>query len=126
MVNVEPTGRVDLTADPLLATDVEQIAGEPRMRALYVRRGATDDVVRRWNDRIGHAAWVLSAADAVAAGWFGAVDEDVLARIGDVLAVAKNGYSLLADFDRRTGHLLGQHGSLSAEEVAVPLLTVRA
>jgi hypothetical protein len=126
MVNVEPSGRVDLTADPLLLTDVDQIAGEPRMRALYVRRGAVDDVVRRWSDRIGHAAWVLAAADAIAAGWFGDVDEDVVERIGDVLAVAKPGHSLLADFDRRTGHLIGQHGSLTAEEVAVPLLTVRA
>ena len=58
--------------------------------------------------------------------WFGAVDDDIVPRIGDVLAVAKPGHSLLADFDRRTGHLRGQHGSLTAEEVAVPLLTVRA
>lgn len=126
MVNVDPTGRIDLAADSLLGVDVDAIAGEPRMRMLYVRRGADDDVVRRWSDRIGHAAWVVPTGEAVEYGWFGDVDPDVHERLGDVLVLARPGYALLADFDRRTGRLIGQHGSLTQQEVRVPLLRVQA
>ncbi len=126
MVGIEPSGRIDLAADPVLATDVALIAGEPRMRTLYVAKPAIDDVVRRWTDRIGHAAWVLTVEQAIELGWFGPVDAEVRPRLGDVIAVARPGYVLVADFDRRTGSLVGQHGSLTPAEVAVPLLTVRA
>jgi len=126
MVTIDAAGRIDLAVESTLAIDVELVAGEPRMRALYVRRGSIDDVIRRWRDRLDAAAWVVSVDEAVAAGWFGAVDADVRPRLGDVLAIAKPGYALVADFDRRTGNLVGQHGSLSTAELSVPLLAVQA
>ena len=64
--------------------------------------------------------------DAVAAGWFGAVAPGNLARIGDVV-VAMRGRFAVVDSRRARPELLalrGLHGSLSDDEVAVPVVHV--
>ena len=66
--------------------------------------------------------------EAVAAGWFGAVLPQNLPRIGDVV-VAMRGRHAVVDSRRARPELLaliGLHGSLSDDEVAVPVVHVPA
>jgi hypothetical protein len=64
----------------------------------------------------------------VAAGWFGPVSAANRPRIGDVIVAMRQNFAIV---DSRRARpqllaLLGLHGSLTADEAAVPLLQVPA
>lgn len=108
-----------------LWADVEVVAGEPRFRHVYTRPGAETAVARVWQDLLGEAAEVLTRAQAVERGWFGTVLPDVTGRIGDVVAVASGHVRLaLPSRDSVVSSLIGQHGSLTAAEMNVPLALI--
>jgi len=76
----------------------------------------------------GERAWVFTRDQAVAAGLFGAVRAEVLPRIGDVIVAARK---LIAYYDSREPNqsarsMIGQHGSLTDEELRVPLVRLGA
>ena len=128
MVDVSAEDRVDLADEPTLSAGLSHLAGEPRARHLHVRDGAAEDVLNAWAGRLGDRAWVCSRAQAVAQGWFGAVEPRVVERIGDVVVAARESLSVV---DRRVDPpglltLIGHHGSLTPAEVEVPLLHWRA
>jgi predicted AlkP superfamily pyrophosphatase or phosphodiesterase len=128
MVDVTAQARVDLADDAELSAGITQLAGEPRARHLHTREGAAGDVLDTWRERLGNQAWVCSRAQAVAEGWFGALEPRVAERIGDVVVAARDGLSVV---DRRVDPpallaLVGHHGSLTPAEVDVPLLQWRA
>jgi len=102
---------------------VAAVAGEPRCLQLHLAPGVDPDAVAaRWRDQEGRRAWVATRAEAIAAGWFGEVDAEVAPRIGDVLVAARDRVAYYVDPLDRGRRMIGQHGSLSAEELAVPLL----
>jgi hypothetical protein len=102
---------------------VAAVAGEPRCLQLHLAPGAdADEVAARWREREGRRAWVATRAEAVAAGWFGEVDPEVVPRIGDVLVAARDRVAYYIDPEDRGRRMIGQHGSLSADELAIPLL----
>jgi hypothetical protein len=76
---------------------------------------------------LGDAAWVAERDEAIAEGWFGAVDERHLRRIGDVVAVCRADHVILATAreSERVAQLVAFHGSWTAAEMEVPLLVVR-
>jgi len=105
---------------------VRHVTAEARAPQLYVEPGARGDVHAAWSELLADRADVLTRDDAVAAGWFGAVAPDNLARIGDVV-VAMRGRFAVVDSRRARAELLalrGLHGSLSDDEVAVPVVHV--
>ncbi|MFB9239599.1 alkaline phosphatase family protein [Plantactinospora siamensis] len=123
-----PTGhRIDLDADDRLRSGLRAIAGEPRVRYLYARPGAAPDVRATWAELLGDAAWVLDRAEAVATGWFGPVPAAHLDRIGDVVAVCRDTYAVVAtrSVNPVEARLVAYHGSITAAEMAIPLLTAR-
>ena len=126
MLDVPADTRVDLDADPDLAEGVRVLAGEPRARYVHARPGAEDDVLARWREVLGDRAWVASRAEAVASGVFGPVDDAVATRIGDVVALARGSWALVTP-EREPGpsRLAAYHGSLTATELAIPLLLGR-
>jgi len=118
--------RLDVAHEPLLAAGVRHVTAEARAPQLYVEPGARGDVHAAWSELLADRADVLTRDDAVAAGWFGAVAPDNLARIGDVV-VAMRGRFAVVDSRRARAELLalrGLHGSLSDDEVAVPVVHV--
>ena len=102
---------------------VSLFGGEARFRHLYCEGGAVDDVVTHWRDRLGELAWVVTREEAMAEGWFGSVDSHVRPRLGDVM-VASAGDIAVVSRSRfpHEARLLGLHGSLTADEMLVPLL----
>ena len=125
MVAATEADQVDVDAE--LADGVRLVAGEPRARHVYARRGAAADVLAGWRGALGDRAWVLSRSEAVEAGWFGPVAPHVLPRIGDVVAAARGTTVLVRPAAEPTmTALIGQHGSLTSAELLIPLLTHRA
>jgi hypothetical protein len=123
MVDVPRGDRVDVDATPALRDGVALVGGEARFRHVYAMPGAAEDVCGTWSTVLGARYLVRSRADAIAAGWFGAVEGRVLARLGDVVAAAvdRAAVEVTSTFPFET-RLVGLHGGLSAEEVLVPLL----
>lgn len=126
VIDVPESGHVLFDTAPELLDGVAAIGGEPRFLHLYTEPGADPDAVAdRWRDVEGERSWVATRAEAVDAGWFGgAVDRAVAPRIGDVLVATRKRIAYYDSRDAaRTGRtMVGQHGSLTAEETRVPLL----
>jgi hypothetical protein len=126
MLDVPRETRFDLDAEAGLADGVRVVAGEPRARYVHAEPGAEDDVLARWREVLGDRAWVASRDDAVATGVFGPVDDAVAARIGDVVALARGSWALVTpEHEPGPSRLAAYHGSLTATELAIPLLVAR-
>ena len=124
MVDAPHALRIDLAHDGELAAGVRHVGGEFRAPQLYCEEGAVPDVLATWRERVGERARVLSRSEAIAQGWFGPVDPHVLERIGHVVVAMRDNFAIV---DSRTARpellaLLGLHGSLTHEEVSIPLL----
>ncbi len=126
VIDVPESGHVLFDTAPELLEGVAGIGGEPRLLHLYVDGGvAAEAVAERWRAVEGERSWIATREEAIGAGWFGpAVDPAVAPRIGDVLVAARKRIAYYDGRDPlRTGrNMVGQHGSLTAEETRVPLL----
>lgn len=126
MLDVPADTRLDLDAHPELTEDVRLLAGEPRARYLHAVPGAEADLLARWREVLGERAWVAGRDEAIASGVFGPVDDDLAGRIGDVVALARGTWALTAtEQEPGPSRLVGYHGSLTATELAIPLLAAR-
>ncbi len=128
MVDVPLHVRLDLADDSRLTAGVRHVSLEFRAPQVWCEPGAASDVLAAWTEVLGDRALVRSREHAVAAGWFGAVLPENLPRIGDVV-VAMEGPNAVVDSRRARPELLaliGLHGSLSEDEVAVPVVHVPA
>ena len=125
MINVEE--KIILGQDNELLTDVAVIAGEPRMRHLYLSResaSAEKEVISRWESALGSKVTMHTRQSAITAGLFGPnVSLDASERAGDVIAIAQ-GNLVLLDPERadKEGAMIGHHGGDSVIESSVPLL----
>ncbi|GIH19037.1 alkaline phosphatase family protein [Rugosimonospora africana] len=124
MLDVPADHRFDLADDARLREGVAVMAGEPRVRYLHTAPGAVPDVLAAWRDALGPAARVYSREEAVAAGYFGPVPEEHLARIGDVVVICQDRYVVLDSRRERNTvcRLVAYHGSDSDVERGVPLV----
>jgi predicted AlkP superfamily pyrophosphatase or phosphodiesterase len=125
MINVEE--KIILGQDNDLLTDIAVLAGEPRMRHLYLSAesaSAENEVISRWESALGSKVRMHTRHSAIAAGLFGAsVSLDAAERAGDVIAIAQ-GNLVLLDPERadKEGAMIGHHGGDSVVESSVPLL----
>lgn len=126
MVDVPFADRVDLATEPELLDGVRLVGGEPRSVQLYCRPAAAGDVAARWQARLGDTVTIWQRDAAVSAGLFGdpqQVADRVLARIGDVVVNAVGSVAVVDSEQMRPEllRLLGLHGSVSLDEVSIPL-----
>ena len=125
MINVEE--KVVMGLDNELLTDIALIAGEPRMRHLYLSSdsaSAENEVISRWESALGAHVIMHTRQSAISAGLFGPhVSRDAAERVGDVIAIAQGNLVLLdpARADKE-GAMIGHHGGDSVVETSVPLL----
>jgi hypothetical protein len=125
-LNVPERARIDLDADPRLRSGIRVVAGEPRVRYLHTEPGATADVLATWTELLAGRALVQTREQAVAAGVFGPVREQHLARIGDIVVTCSGDTAILATEHEppQTTQLVGFHGGPTPAETAVPLITL--
>jgi predicted AlkP superfamily pyrophosphatase or phosphodiesterase len=127
MINVEE--KIVMGLENNLLDDIATVAGEPRMRHLYLAQDSDlaprADVIARWQENLGDKVKMFTRESAIAAGLFGSqVSLDAAERIGDVIAIAQ-GNLVLLDPERadKEGAMVGHHGGDSEIESSVPLLT---
>jgi hypothetical protein len=126
MLDVPRGTRVDVDDEPALLDGVALLAGEPRARYVHAVPGAAADVLDAWRGVLGDRAWVAGREEAIASGVFGAVGEGMAARIGDVVVLARGPWAVTASAtEPGPSRLTAYHGSLTAAEVAIPLLLAR-
>lgn len=128
MVDVPHEDRLDLAGRPGLWPLFRVLAGEGRFAQVYCHRGTSGDQVGELtmllSDWIGDRAWVGTRSSAIAAGMFGPIEDRVRPRLGDIIVAGRQPFTLV---DSRTARpqvlsLVGQHGSLTADEQLVPML----
>lgn len=123
MVDVDQGDRIDISTHDDLRSGLALVGGEARFRHLYCAGGAVADVVSTWREVLGERAEVLTRADAIGRGWFGPVDPSVLPRIGDVVVASRGNFAVLSsDGFPYEAKLIGMHGSLTPDEMLIPIL----
>lgn len=126
-LNVPVSSRIDMGTTPELASGVIAVAGEPRVRYLYVADGALDDVIAAWQAIFGDQASVLSREQAIAEGYYGPVPAAHAGRIGDVVVICGGRtVSLASGWEPPSVNtLVAYHGGLTDAEMRIPLLIAR-
>ncbi len=123
MVDSPAASRVDVDDVAELRSGVALLGGEARFRHLYCHRGAVDDVVDVWSEVLGDRAEVMTRASAIGRGWFGQVSPSVLPRLGDVVVACRGDLAILSTSAfPYEAKLVGLHGSLTPEEMLIPML----
>ncbi len=103
---------------------VTLISGEGRFRWLHVPPGAVAEVARVAEELYGELAWVRTKEQIVDEGWLGGVpSSEILARLGDVALVPFAPTAFMDPADTGELRLMARHGSLTAAEMMVPLLS---
>jgi predicted AlkP superfamily pyrophosphatase or phosphodiesterase len=121
-------GQVDVSdaarlPHPAIFDHVEMLSGEGRFRWLHALPGAAEDLLDVATEAHGEEAWVVPKEQMVSEGWFGGpLSEEVSARLGDVAIVAREAVAFLDPADTGETRLAARHGSLTADEMNVPLL----
>ena len=116
--------RLDVAARPGLADGVALVAGEPRICHVHAEPGAVAAVLASWRAELGERADVRTRDEAIAAGWFGEVEDRFRPVVGDVVA-AMRGDVAVVDSRTQTAaslELVGMHGSRTDAETTVPLI----
>ncbi|MDY7080268.1 MAG: alkaline phosphatase family protein [Chloroflexota bacterium] len=100
-------------------------AGEPRAAYLYARPGQAGSLRATVAEHLSDRFLLLETERALAAGLFGPEEPtpELRARLGDFLLLARNDSRLTVE--ERKVRLYGHHGSLTPEEMLVPLLMAR-
>lgn len=119
-------GDNSISLSPSVTECVARQSGEGRFRWLHARRGRTDallDACCAHED----VAWVVTRDQATEEGWFGPrVPEQVRRRLGDVALVARAPVTFEDPSEGSGMTLICRHGSLTADEMMIPLLAARA
>jgi type I phosphodiesterase/nucleotide pyrophosphatase len=120
-LNVPESERVDLSGLPGIAA----VAGEPRVRYLHVVPGALEDTRAAAAELFGSSAAVLTRFQAIGLDLFGPVTRDHLDRIGDLVLICTGRAVALASAYEppAIGRLVAYHGSTTAAEMTIPLLS---
>ncbi len=102
-------------------------AGEARFRYLHARPGTAEDLLAAASERYTDRAWVFSRDQLIDEGWLGprAPTTDVRRRIGDVILASRDRVGFVDPANPGETRLRSGHGSLTPEEMLVPLLATR-
>lgn len=100
------------------------VGGDPRVLFLYFDRTPSESVREKIQKFLGKSAYVATQTELVQAGWFGEVKEFSFQRMPQlfVIATSKSAFYHRDFAKRKSLEMIGQHGSVSPEELSVPLL----
>jgi hypothetical protein len=128
---VSDHGQVDVgdrvvTLDPEVAGLAGLLSGEGRFRWLHARAGAVARLAGAAHRHYDDVAWVRTRDEAVAEGWFGGrLTPEVAGRLGDVVIAPRGPIAVLDPADPGEQRMRCRHGSLTSDEMLVPLLASR-
>jgi hypothetical protein len=106
---------------------VELLSGEGRFRWMHARPGQAAALVEAARICHGSQAWVRTRDEVIAEEWFGPKVSDAAAsRFGDVVLAAHAPLAFADPADTGPYRLQSRHGSLTSDEMLVPLLALQA
>lgn len=126
-------GQVEVPNPPIeidhrVLEHTKMLSGEGRFRWIHLKEGSQDTVMEICRELYGDQAWVVSKEELIDGGYFGsrakAMFED--ARLGDVALIAKSDAAFFDPLDTGPYNLVCRHGSLTDDELQVPLLSYLA
>jgi hypothetical protein len=122
-VHLEPESWIDIDElHPMLAAQ----AGDGRFRYLHAHKGMAADLLAAAHARLDAVAWVVSRKELLDAGWIGSgATGTVPGRLGDVVLAAREPVAFVDPALPRERTLRSAHGSLTAQEMFVPLRSAR-
>lgn len=125
IIDVKPERHVYLDELPL--SNLVAVGGDPRVLFLYFENHDFADQKSKIQGFLGKNAYVAEADELVAAGWFGEVEKFARDRMPDLFLISITEIALYHRKYAKTKSLqmIGQHGSISADEIKVPLLKFR-
>jgi hypothetical protein len=100
-------------------------SGEGRFRWLHARPGCADELAAACRASFSHESWVPTREQVIDECWFGPVETGALRRLGDVALVPFEPIAYVEPTDSGPFELIGRHGSMTDDEVLVPLLCAR-
>jgi hypothetical protein len=122
---IEVGPRVELLGREAMGM-VTFFSGEGRFRWLHARPGAQDDLVALCEEHYGATTWVRSRQRLIDDGWFGgALAGGFADRLGDVALIPFEPIAFVDPADTGENRLACRHGSLTADEMLVPLVALR-
>ncbi|MDK8602595.1 alkaline phosphatase family protein [Trueperella bernardiae] len=119
---IDVNERYDIADVEELTRGVEVVAGESRALHLYTAKPQA--VAARWRDVLGERAWIFTQGEAEKAGLFGPMESFAREVLGNVLVFAKGNLAIVDSRYQSEGAigLVGVHGSLTEQEMMVPLV----
>lgn len=118
---------VELAGDVM--EKVSMVSGEPRFRWLHSADpdgGAVDKLADLVREYYGHQAWVATYDEVARHGWLGGpVAPEVRPRLGDVAIVPFEPVAYVEPGEAAESRLVCRHGSLTPDEMWVPLVAGR-
>lgn len=119
--------RIDIDRTPGLLSGVDRLGGEARVRHVHTEPGAAADVLATWREVLGERAHVVERDRVIAEGWYGTVFDRNRGRLGDVVAAARDTWTLVrSEAEPVQTAMIGHHGSWTEAEQLVPLLLLRS
>ncbi len=116
--------RVELLGRDIMAA-VAFISGEGRFRWLHARPGAASDLAAMAAERYGPSTWVMERDQLIDAGVFGGpVGDEQRRRLGDVALIPQDPIAFMDPADTGENRLASRHGSLTPDEMLVPLVAL--
>jgi hypothetical protein len=123
-------GQIDVGANlELLGREVMAsvrfMSGEGRFRWLHARAGAVGDLMEAVTERYGHSTWIFDRDQLLDEGLFGGRPADnLVGRLGDVALLPHEPIAFIDPADTGESRLWSRHGSLTADEMLVPLVAL--
>lgn len=115
-------GQNTVVPAPEVMSLVHHQSGEGRFRWLHAQRGKENELLVECG-RYEDVAWVVSRDQVIEENWFGPrVSPEARRRMGDVALVPHAPVSFEDPADGGAFELVCRHGSLTADEMLVPLL----
>lgn len=127
IVDVPKNGQIDLADFEL--PGIEFVGGDTRNAFVYVTSpDRTQQLQEQLKEQLGELCWVATPAELQAAGWLGQLTDDAQARIPDLYVLARKKVAIYhRDFSStKSYNMVGHHGSISSEELQIPLLRLGA
>ena len=122
-VHLEAESWIDI---PELGAMSAAMAGDGRFRYLYAHPGTARELLARARELVSDRAWVWSRAELLEMGVFGAdASGTVAGRIGNVVLAAREPVAFVDPALPNERTLRSGHGSLTPDEMYVPLLAER-
>lgn len=123
-------GQAQVGADGWVELDavgelVASCSGDGRFRYLHAERGSAGELVAAARESFGHLAWIFERDELLDEGWLGAeVTPSARRRVGDVVLAAREPVGFVDPALPGEAALVGAHGSITPDEMQVPLLAV--